>query len=32
MAGYRHAFKLSEDSVRDATPPGTVQLIGEPDS
>ncbi|KAK4122177.1 MFS general substrate transporter [Parathielavia appendiculata] len=29
MAGWRHAFSLSSEAVKDATPPGTVTLIGK---
>jgi hypothetical protein len=28
MAGFKHAFSLSKVEVRNATPPGTVTLIG----
>lgn len=28
MVGYRYAFSLSKEEVRNATPPGTVTLIG----
>lgn len=29
MSGYRYAFSLSKEEVREATPPGTVTLIGK---
>jgi hypothetical protein len=29
MAGYGYAFKLSKQEVKDATPPGTSQLVGK---
>lgn len=28
MSGWRYAFSLSAQQVKEATPPGTVSLIG----
>jgi len=29
MSGWKYAFSLSKEEVKDATPPGTVTLVGE---
>lgn len=29
MSGWKYAFSLSKEEIRDAHPPGTVRLVGE---